>query len=79
MREHKVVRKSMKTVITVNAKCNKCGISRYADGIGIYDLHSFRVTNGYGDKFDGHNHFFDLCDKCYCKMIKGFKIKVTDS
>lgn len=63
--------------VVVDIRCNKCGESRFASAIGVYDIHPFSVDNGFGDKFDGITHEFDLCDKCYVKIIKSFKHAVT--
>lgn len=75
MKLYQKVRKTTTEVCTI--LCNNCG--KHAEIInGVY-FHPFEVSNGYGDTHDFAYHEFDLCDSCYCKMIKRFKIKVTTS
>lgn len=63
------------TYVVVGGMCNKCGVGK-VDELTSPTLHSFKVENGYGDKHDGQTHFFDLCDKCYCALIKRFEYPV---
>lgn len=74
MKEYKKVRRYVNELF--KTCCNKCGKNLYEDGIGVFNTHDFVVSNGFGDKHDGEHHFFDLCDGCYCKLIKSFIINI---
>lgn len=61
----------------IAVKCNSCQEDLFNSDSGPFNVHEFKVENAFGDKFDLETHEFDLCDKCYCKIIKKFKIPPT--
>lgn len=62
--------------ILVSAQCNMCGQEKFHPDSVLHDLHECSIRNSYGTKHDGTTHHFDLCDSCYCKFIKSFKLEV---
>lgn len=55
--------------------CNKCGEEIAKDRTGeFYDYLSIYKEWGYLSDLDGEKHSFELCEKCYRKVIKDFKI-----
>lgn len=59
--------------------CNMCGKAIKKDQFGkFYDYLSVDKKWGYLSCFDGQLHSFDLCDECYKKVAKSFKINVLD-
>lgn len=53
--------------------CNGCGKE-----IGTEDYLAVKKSWGYFSKKDTVIQEFDLCEECVEKMVKGFKIPVTD-
>ncbi|MBR1738066.1 MAG: hypothetical protein IJ736_13820 [Firmicutes bacterium] len=58
--------------------CNMWGEEiKKADGGEIFDDHLSVDKNwGYFSGKDGENHSFDICERCYDKIIGEFKIPV---
>ncbi|MBR1737720.1 MAG: hypothetical protein IJ736_12005 [Firmicutes bacterium] len=58
--------------------CNLCGEEiKKADGSDIFEDHlSVEKNWGYFSKKDGENHSFDICERCYDKIIGEFKIPI---
>lgn len=57
--------------------CNACGKKLYVKhGIVLEGCNSFTVEWDYFSEKDGEIHRFDLCEECYDKFIKTFKISV---
>lgn len=57
--------------------CNCCGQIIMAEhGVLKEDVISIRKDWGYFSDKDGITHYFDLCEKCYDRMIKNFQIPV---
>lgn len=58
-------------------KCNCCGKDITTDKFGYTsDYLSVEKRWGYGSTFDNEVHSFDICEDCYQKIIKGFKIPI---
>jgi hypothetical protein len=65
-------------------KCNMCGAEFSNGEEEFYDseniipdvIHQFKVSFGYGSKFDGVSIQFDLCDDCLEKIFKSFVVPV---
>jgi hypothetical protein len=63
--------------------CNKCGNSMALDNVIGFEASDcvkggqFGTFFGWGSKYDGSLHRFDLCDKCYDEFIDSFKIPPT--
>jgi len=57
--------------------CNCCGEKIEKDKYGylIDYFHGDKIW-GYNSSLDGEEHSFDLCEKCYEKIIKSFKISL---
>ena len=73
MREYKIVMKEEKALSKVF--CNRCG--REIDIIHPESRDNFFSAEkrwGYGRRFDGKEHSFDLCDECFALIISEFKI-----
>lgn len=59
-------------------QCNICGIKHKIDkGILTKDFIEVRKEWGYFSKKDLEIHSFNICEECYDKMIKDFKLSVT--
>ncbi|NLL80061.1 MAG: hypothetical protein GX234_09820 [Clostridiales bacterium] len=59
--------------------CNQCGRTFQAEnGIVKEDCIHMDIVFGYFNSRDGMNHHFDLCEACYEKMIRAFRIPVTE-
>ncbi len=60
--------------------CNQCGkeieIQKQELEEGVFTA---RKEWGYFSRKDGEIHTFDLCENCYDKLVKGFKVPVTIS
>jgi hypothetical protein len=58
--------------------CDRCGKTahRASDWAGYQSFAQFSDSFGYGSKFDGENHYFDLCEDCYCHAMTTLGIKV---
>lgn len=68
-----------KTVVTEyiidNVHCNCCGKAIAVDKSGnLADYLSVEKRWGYGTTLDNCVHSFDLCEKCYKKIISQFSI-----
>lgn len=60
----------------IEIQCNNCGKSEKGDNISYEStIETWSHSFGYGSKFDGDCIEFELCDKCYKKIIDNFKIK----
>lgn len=60
-----------------SVKCNCCGEDIATDKFGYTsDYLSVEKRWGYGSTFDNEVHSFDICEDCYRKIIKGFKIPI---
>lgn len=58
-------------------KCNKCGKEIFHDNKIIKEgIFSVDYKWGYFSEKDREVHSFDLCEKCYDKLIKSFLIEV---
>lgn len=58
--------------------CNKCGKEvdlENADDFEENLFHPFKVSFGYGSKFDLETWYFDLCEDCLLEFVETFKIK----
>ncbi len=58
-----------------NIFCNMCGLEIAKDKFGNYSSYfdsTFRWN--YPSKFDNEVHTFQLCEKCYEKLISEFKL-----
>lgn len=57
--------------------CNACGRRMYTHhGIVLEGMNNFVVEWDYFSEKDGEVHRFDLCEECYDKFVKTFKIPV---
>lgn len=76
MKVYKDVLISEKKVVDVI--CNMCGdkIKKTSDN-NIYDYFHAEKLWGYFSDMDGERHSFDLCENCYKKITKDFKIPVN--
>ncbi len=72
----KVYRKTTSTERKVQRIfCNRCGRSmKIENGIVREGIFSAEVSFGYFSKKDGIRQEFDLCEECYDRMIRQFKI-----
>jgi len=62
------------------ALCNCCGKELFVEnGILKEGFCEVEVEWGYFSKKDGMKHSFDLCEECYDRMIKQFKIPVEET
>jgi hypothetical protein len=63
-------------------KCNQCGKEFSNAEEEFYDseeivpdvVHQFKISFGYGSKFDGNSIQFDLCDECLEKLKNSFVV-----
>lgn len=63
--------------IIISATCNACGkCLKVEDGIVKEGCCSYREMFGYFSEKDGQIHSFDLCEKCYDRIIGAFAIPV---
>ncbi|MDR1537019.1 MAG: hypothetical protein LBU32_03315 [Clostridiales bacterium] len=77
MKKYKAVQVEIQEVDTV--VCNLCGRTISEHG-GNHDCHvSVEKKWGYGTKWDGETHSFDLCETCYEELISRFKIDIARS
>ena len=67
------------TVIVADSViCNRCGEEIKKNEFGYFDEHlHIEKKWGYGSRFDGDTHSFDLCHACYEWFIDSFKLKTT--
>lgn len=64
----------------VEVACNCCGNSlKVENGLLKEGCFPADVRFGYFSSRDGRRHQFDLCEKCYDKIIAGFVIPVDES
>lgn len=57
--------------------CNCCGEEIKKDKYGIMeDYITIKKTWSYNSSFDGQDHEFDVCNRCYEKWMKSFQINV---
>ena len=62
------------------AVCNCCGRELLVEnGILKEGFCEIAVAWGYFSKKDGMQHSFDLCEECYDKIVKQFKISVEEA
>lgn len=55
--------------------CNQCGRElKLLNGIVQEGVFRGEAHWGYFSERDGEHHSFDLCEACYEKMLKGFRI-----
>lgn len=74
MREYTNGKKAVITKIV----CNQCGKElKIENEIVLEDRLSVDKSWGYFSEKDGILHSFDLCEKCYDNLIKGFIIPVS--
>lgn len=58
--------------------CNMCGREiKIEKGMVQEGVLSIEQTWGYFSEKDGEQHSFDLCERCYDKLIHQFKLPVT--
>ena len=61
----------------VSVICNRCKKElKVENGIVKEGCFHAEAQFGYFSKKDGIKHFFDLCEECYDKMVKNFKVPV---
>ncbi len=77
MKTTKVVRVS--TVVEDRTYCNKCGDDLNFGPLINDTLPHIHIEHiwGYGSKYDFEQHSFDICEKCFEKMKKTFKVPVS--
>lgn len=76
MREYE--NKDYDTKKTGKIFCNQCGRAiRVENGVIKEGIFSAEVSFGYFSQKDGVRHQFDLCEECYDRMVRGFRIPVT--
>lgn len=57
--------------------CNQCGKEiPVVNGLPQQGVFSVDYTWGYFSEKDGERHSFDLCEKCYDRMLEGFCVPV---
>lgn len=57
--------------------CNKCGDSiQVTNGIVAQGVYQGDSVWGYFSNKDGVKHSFDICEKCYDKMVNEFVIPI---
>lgn len=60
--------------VTEKVICNCCGTEIKKNEYGYFDDHiSIEKKWGYGSEFDGETHSFDICVKCYKRLVEKFK------
>ncbi|HBN56662.1 MAG TPA: hypothetical protein DD414_07785 [Lachnospiraceae bacterium] len=58
--------------------CNQCGQElKLENGIVQEGVFSGDARWGYFSGWDGERHSFDLCEKCYRRLIGSFRLPVT--
>jgi ribosomal-protein-alanine N-acetyltransferase len=58
--------------------CNQCGRElKVTNGMLMEGVFHGDVRWGYFSEKDGERHSFDLCEACYEKLRKGFRVPVT--
>ena len=58
--------------------CNLCGNEiKFDCGLPTQDYIHIDKAWGYFSNKDNEHHSFDICESCYDKLIKTFKIKPT--
>lgn len=57
--------------------CNQCGRElKLQNGVVQEGVFHGETRWGYFSEKDGENHSFDLCESCYEKLVKSFRIPV---
>lgn len=57
--------------------CNQCGRElKLHNGVVQEGVFHGETRWGYFSKKDGENHSFDLCESCYEKLVKSFRVPV---
>lgn len=58
--------------------CNCCGKSiTVENGVALEGVCHIEIPWGYFSGMDGEDHSMDLCEECYLRWTKEFKIPVT--
>lgn len=58
--------------------CNCCGKSiKIENGMAMEGVCHIDIPWGYFSEMDGEDHSIDLCEECYLRWIKNFKVPVT--
>lgn len=58
--------------------CNQCGRElKLEDGMIQEGVFSGETRFGYFSGKDGERHSFDLCEECYDRLIRSFRVPVT--
>lgn len=64
----------------IELKCNRCGREIPVRGdIPQEDVFCVEKTWGYFSEKDGTKHRWDVCEKCYRDIIKGFVIPIEET
>lgn len=71
----KFITVKIETEVVGEIICNHCGKRiPFAGGVPAEGVLHVEKTWGYSSAKDGETHRFDLCEKCYDELLKGFQI-----
>ncbi len=77
MRQYHHIKKTEEIKEISKMICNQCGKEiPVVNGQPREGVFSADVTWGYFSEKDGERHSFELCEKCYDALLKGFRIPV---
>ncbi|MCM2532155.1 hypothetical protein NDK43_06805 [Neobacillus pocheonensis] len=81
MRKYELIEKTTKDSELKSVSCNKCGIKHVFRGEDHERewqdnmFQSFKLSFGYGSKFDEEQWKFDLCEGCLIELVNSFVYK----
>ncbi|EOS38566.1 hypothetical protein D3Z53_07670 [Lachnospiraceae bacterium] len=75
MRQYHHIKKTEEIKEISKMICNQCGKEiPVVNGQAREGVFSADVTWGYFSEKDGERHSFELCEKCYDALLKGFRV-----
>ena len=75
MRQYHKIKKTEEIKEISKMICNQCGKEiPVMNGQPREGVFSADVTWGYFSEKDGERHSFELCEKCYDALLKGFRV-----
>ena len=78
MKKYKKIKEKVTKKECISISCNKCGKTKKStnqNDLLLSGIETFTHGFGYGSDRDGEDVEFDLCPKCFNKIISKFKIK----
>ena len=77
MRQYQMDTKEYKKINQIICNCCQKEIA-VENGFAREGVFSVDFEWGYFSEKDGEVHSFDLCEKCYDRMVQGFKVPVRN-